>query len=109
MATATRGDLGNYPIRVSIISPEETVFEGDADRIIVPAWDGGVGILKNHAPMMVLLGAGELRVGKDDDEESFEITGGFLQVIDNVVTVLSEWDGESGTRGGADRNRERER
>jgi len=90
MATATRGDLGNYPIRVSIISPEETVFEGDADRIIVPAWDGEVGILKNHAPMMVLLGAGELRVGKDDDEESFEITGGFLQVIDNVVTVLSE-------------------
>src|SRR5690625_7906620 len=102
MATATRGDLGNYPIRVSIISPEETVFEGDADRVIVPAWDGEGGILKNHAPMMVLLGAGELRVGKDDDEESFEIPGGVLQVIDNVATVLSEQDGARGARGRRD-------
>jgi F-type H+-transporting ATPase subunit epsilon len=90
MATPTRRDRGELPIRVSVISPERIIFEGEADQVVAPAWDGEVGILRNHAPFMVLLGPGELRISQRDTEERFYVSGGFLQVVDNVVTVLSE-------------------
>lgn len=90
MATLATGNRGESPIRVSVISPERVIYEGEADQVIAPAWDGKVGILGNHAPMMLLLGSGELRIQRRDAEERFYVSGGFLQVIDNVVTVLSE-------------------
>ena len=75
---------------VLVISPEKTVYDGDADSVVVPAWDGQLGIMKGHAPMLVLLGEGELRVTLDGADKRFHIRGGFLQVVDDVVTVLSE-------------------
>lgn len=82
--------MAGEPLKVSVISPEQTVFEGTADMVVVPAWDGEMGILRNHAPMLVLLGKGPLRVRTASGEQRFEVSGGFLQVVDNVVTVLSE-------------------
>lgn len=90
MAATPEGARGNAPIRVSVLTPERTIFEGEADQVVAPAWDGEVGILKNHAPMMVLLGEGDLRVRRGDVEDRFFVSGGFLQVVDNVITVLSE-------------------
>ena len=77
-------------MKVSVISPEKTVYEGEADQVIVPAWDGQLGVLRGHAPMLVLLGDGELRVTSGGSEQKFHISGGFMQVADDVVTVLSE-------------------
>jgi F-type H+-transporting ATPase subunit epsilon len=76
---------------VAVISPERTVFEGEATQVVAPAWDGEVGVLRGHAPMLVLLGQGELRVTSvGGGVERFHVAGGFLQVADDVVTVLSE-------------------
>ncbi|HEY8367990.1 MAG TPA: F0F1 ATP synthase subunit epsilon, partial [Thermodesulfobacteriota bacterium] len=61
-----------------------------ADMVVAPAWDGEVGILRGHAPFMVLLGEGDLRIRRGDVEDRFWVSGGFMQVIDDVVTVLSE-------------------
>ena len=74
-------------LKVSVISPEKVLFEGEADSVVAPAFDGEVGILTGHAPMMTLLGRGTLRLcaGK-----SFSIEGGFLQVIENTVRVVTE-------------------
>lgn len=77
-------------IAVSVISPERTIYEGDADLVVAPAWDGEVGILSNHAPMLTLLGKGDLRIRRGEREDRFFVSGGFLQVAENVVTVLSE-------------------
>jgi F-type H+-transporting ATPase subunit epsilon len=77
-------------LKVSVISPERTVFEGEADQVVVPAWDGQLGVLRGHAPMLVLLGEGELRVTRGGADEKFQIRGGFMQVADDIVTVLSE-------------------
>lgn len=77
-------------LAVTLMSPERTLFEGEADLVVAPAWDGEVGILRGHAPMMVLLGSGELRVRRGDVERHFTVSGGFLQVVEDVVTVLSE-------------------
>lgn len=80
-------------LKVSVITPESTIFEGEADMVVAPAWDGEVGILRGHAPMMTLLGTGQLRVTRGGSEEHFQLGGGFLQVADDVVTVLSETAG----------------
>jgi F-type H+-transporting ATPase subunit epsilon len=77
-------------LTVAIISPERTVFEGEASMVVAPAWDGQVGILPNHAPMLVLLGEGPLRVDAAGGSQHFTVAGGFMQVYENTVTVLSE-------------------
>ena len=75
-------------LEVAVISPERTIYEGRADAVVAPAWDGEVGILRGHAPMVALLGTGDLRVRRGDREERFLVAGGFLQVADDVVTIL---------------------
>jgi len=75
-------------LTVSIISPEAVLFEGTAESVVAPAFDGEVGILTGHAPMVTLLGRGELRLGTNGNR--FEVEGGFLQVLDDVVRVVTE-------------------
>lgn len=77
-------------LTVSVVSPERVVFEGEADLVVAPAWDGEVGILRQHAPMLALLGEGDVRVRLGNREERFFVAGGFLQVAADVVTILSE-------------------
>jgi F-type H+-transporting ATPase subunit epsilon len=77
-------------LKVSVISPEQTLFEGEATQVVAPAYDGQVGILTDHAPMMALLGRGTLRVSAGGDERRFTVEGGFLQVVDNQVRVVTE-------------------
>ncbi|MCI0435437.1 MAG: F0F1 ATP synthase subunit epsilon [Gemmatimonadetes bacterium] len=77
-------------LKVSVISPERTIFEGEADQVVAPAWDGEMGILRGHAPMLVLLGKGSLRIRTSAGEQRYAVEGGFLQIVDDVVTVLSE-------------------
>lgn len=77
-------------LKVSVISPTQVGFEGEGESVIVPAYDGLLGILYNHAPMMVLLGDGELVIRDGEEEHRLHVSGGFLQVVDNVVSVLAE-------------------
>jgi F-type H+-transporting ATPase subunit epsilon len=74
-------------LNVSVISPEAILYEGQTDSVVAPAYDGEVGILTGHAPMMALLGKGVLRLG---DGKRFNVDGGFLQVVDNAVRVVTE-------------------
>ena len=77
-------------LRVSLISPERTLFEGEVDTVVAPAFDGEVGVLTGHAPMMTLLGRGALRVGSGAAERRFLVEGGFLQVADDAVRIVTE-------------------
>ncbi|HEX2095709.1 MAG TPA: ATP synthase F1 subunit epsilon [Longimicrobiaceae bacterium] len=77
-------------LRVSVLSPEQAVYEGEATHVVAPALDGKLGILRGHAPLMALLGEGILRIDTGRESVQFHVAGGFLQVVDNVVTVLSE-------------------
>ncbi len=78
-------------MRVSIISPEKSVFDGEATSVIAPAYDGKVGILPRHAPFMTLIGDGTLTVRQDGDStREFHVRGGFLQVMNDVVNVVAE-------------------
>jgi F-type H+-transporting ATPase subunit epsilon len=78
-------------LKVSVISPERVLYEGEATAVVAPAYDGEVGILTGHAPMMSLLGKGSLRIsGGSGAASQFQIEGGFLQVVDNNVRVVTE-------------------
>jgi F-type H+-transporting ATPase subunit epsilon len=76
-------------LKVSVVSPEATLFEGDATSVVAPAFDGEVGILDNHAPMITVLGQGVLRVDGATPAK-FMVSGGFVQVVDNQVRVVTE-------------------
>lgn len=76
-------------MRVTVISPERSLFEGEADAVIAPAFDGQVGILPRHAPFLTLLGEGRLtvRVGAGE-ATTIQVAGGFLQVVGDAVRVV---------------------
>jgi len=77
-------------LKISLISPEAVLFQGDAAIVVAPAHDGEVGILERHAPMMTLLGNGVVRLGGGGADKSFNVEGGFLQVVDDVVRIVTE-------------------
>jgi F-type H+-transporting ATPase subunit epsilon len=112
-------------MKALVISPERVLFEGEVSSVFAPAFDGEVGILPKHAPMVTLLGRGVLRlgltrgghaeeegrqqggggpvgeeglagvagvggVGGRAAERRFDVSGGFLQVADDVVRLVTE-------------------
>ena len=89
-APAAGTGAGAGALHVVVLSPERTVYEGAADSVVAPAYNGSLGILRGHAPMMALLGEGALRITHGGQELRYTVAGGFLQVADNQVTVLSE-------------------
>ncbi len=82
--------LGTRKLRVSVISPMSVGFEGEAEALVAPAHDGLLGILYGHAPMVVLLGEGELSLRDAGEVRRFRVARGFLQVVENEVAVLAE-------------------
>ena len=77
-------------MHVTVISPERSVFNGEAESVVAPAYDGLVGILNRHAPFLTLLGEGVLRVRHSVATSVFKVAGGFLQVVDNTVRVVAD-------------------
>jgi F-type H+-transporting ATPase subunit epsilon len=76
-------------MHVTVISPERAVFDGEADAVVAPAFDGEVGILPQHAPFITLLGQGTLAVRRGGDTSRFHVEGGFLQVVADMVRVVA--------------------
>jgi len=76
-------------MRVSVISAERSVFEGEADSVVAPAYDGLVGILPRHAPFMTLLGTGVVRINASGGVHRLDVAGGFLQVARDVVRIVA--------------------
>ena len=75
-------------LRVVVVTPEQTVLDATTDFVALPLFDGELGVAPGHAPMIGRLGYGELRIGHGDGHRYY-IDGGFVQVVDNVVSVLT--------------------
>ncbi|MGE5675699.1 MAG: F0F1 ATP synthase subunit epsilon [Mycobacterium leprae] len=74
-----------------IITPERQVLKDVAtDALVVPVVDGSMGILKNHAPMVAALRTGVLRYKQGGQDRRVAITGGFLELSNNKITVLAD-------------------
>ena len=72
-----------------VVTPEETALEAQADFIAVPLYDGELGIAPGHSPLIGRLGFGELRLRAAGATRRYFIDGGFVQVADNVVSILT--------------------
>ena len=81
-------------LQVRVVSPDSVLFEGSAASVVAPAWDGRVGILPGHAPMIALLGAGDLSIDlPGGGSERFFVAGGVLKVERDELMILTEYGG----------------
>lgn len=101
--------VGSGTLEVTVVSPARPIYEGEARFVTAPAWDrleggrslygggdspdrltvGQLGIFPRHAPLVAALGSGLLRIGLDGGRVArFAVSGGFLKVGDNRVTIL---------------------
>jgi F-type H+-transporting ATPase subunit epsilon len=82
--STSAGDL-----RCIVVTPEATVLETPADFVALPLFDGEAGVLPGRAPLIGRLGFGELRVRAAGATHRYYVDGGFVQVADNIVSVLT--------------------
>jgi F-type H+-transporting ATPase subunit epsilon len=78
------------PILLEIVTPERLAYSGEVDSVQVPGSEGEMGILPHHAPLVSMLGIGELVIRTGGAEELFAIIGGFVQVRPDKVVVMAE-------------------
>ncbi len=72
-----------------VVTPEATAFQSPAQFVALPLYDGELGVAPGHSPFIGRLGYGELRINEGDTVRKFYIDGGFVQVANNVVSVLT--------------------
>jgi F-type H+-transporting ATPase subunit epsilon len=80
----------NDTFHCSVITPERAVLETEATFVAFPAHDGEVGILPGRAPLLFKMGIGELRVESAEGNHNFFVDGGFAQMVENRLTLLTE-------------------
>lgn len=77
-------------MHLEVITAERRVYSYDVEVLVAPGIDGELGILPHHAPLMTALQPGEIMIRKDREETFLAVTGGFLEVIGNHVTILAD-------------------
>ena len=78
------------PLHLEVITPERKVYEDDVDMVIAPGSEGYLGILPRHAPLLTILDVGELDIIKGDVRTPFAVSGCFMEVLPNRVTILAD-------------------
>jgi F-type H+-transporting ATPase subunit epsilon len=77
-------------MNLEIITPDTTIYEGEAELVQLPGIDGSFEILNNHAPLISALDKGKIKIKKNGKEEFFDINGGVIEVLNNKVLILAE-------------------
>lgn len=85
----TTATASSSTLQCVVVTPETTVVDVPADFVALPLFDGECGIAPNHSPLIGRLGYGELRIRRGGETQRFYVDGGFVQVADNVVSVLT--------------------
>ena len=79
------------PFNVDVVSPEGTLWSGDAEFVVARTTEGEIGILAGHEPLMAALSAGPVLIDHDGDQRTtIAVHGGFMQVVENRVTLLTD-------------------
>jgi len=81
---------GKPYLHVVIATGDRLVYDGDAECVIAPAFNGQISVLVHHAPLLAVLEPGELVVRLADQAQSFAVGGGFIEVRDNQVIILAD-------------------
>lgn len=76
-------------LKCVVVTPEKAVLDEPADFVVVPMYDGELGVAPDRLPLIGRLGFGELRLTQGNQTKHYYVDGGFVQVRANVVTVLT--------------------
>jgi F-type H+-transporting ATPase subunit epsilon len=77
-------------LTLELVTPERPAFSGEGDSVVLPAWEGEMGVLPGHAPFLVQLKPGEVRLKADGDVKLFAVSGGFAEILDDKVSLFAE-------------------
>lgn len=78
------------PMQLEIITAQRVVLTDEVDQVNAPTRAGRVGILPHHAPLLTVLDVGELDIYKNGEITPLAISGGFMEVLNNRVTILAD-------------------
>lgn len=76
--------------RLEIVTPEKQAFADDVESLVVPAYEGYLGVLSGHAPLLCVLAGGKIKIQKGREEIHFATTGGFMEVTPKKAVILAE-------------------
>src|SRR5436190_5828424 len=82
-------DRAPRTLQCVVVTPERTVLDTTVDSVVLPMYDGELGVLPGRAALIGRLGPGELRTRRGPDTARFFVDGGFAQIHNNIVTVLT--------------------
>ena len=77
-------------ITMEVVTPEHHVISVETESVVVPAFEGYLGVLPNHAPLITQLGVGVVTYKVGGQEKRMAITGGFMEVKDNKMVILAD-------------------
>lgn len=77
-------------MRVLIITGEKEVYSDDVDVVVAPGLEGDLGILPHHADLITSLRQGQIMIRKDGEEIFLAVSGGFIEIMNNKVTILAD-------------------
>jgi F-type H+-transporting ATPase subunit epsilon len=77
-------------LHVELVSPEEILYQGDAEMVVCRTSDGEIAFLTGHVPFLGALGTGEVRIISGPETQAVQVDGGFVEVRDDQVIILSD-------------------
>ena len=77
-------------MKVIIITGEKEVYSDDVDVVVAPGIEGDLGILPHHAALITSLRPGQIMIRKNGEETFLNVTGGFIEIMNNEVTILAD-------------------
>lgn len=77
-------------MNLEILTPEQSIYQGEASLVQLPGIDGLFEILDNHAPLISVLSEGKVKIKVGNDFKYFDINGGVVEVMNNKILVLAE-------------------
>ena len=87
---------GHKHLTLELVTPEKVAWSAPADFVVIPAFDGEMGVLPGHQPFLVQLAAGEVRVTTGDEVKHFAISGGFAEVKNDTISLFAETAEDAG-------------
>lgn len=82
--------MPNHHLTLELITPEKVAWSAPADMVVLPAFDGEMGVLPGHQPFLVQLASGEVRITEKGQVKRFAVSGGFAEIKDNAISLFAE-------------------
>jgi F-type H+-transporting ATPase subunit epsilon len=82
--------MSDKHLTLELVTPEKVAWSAPADFVVLPGFDGEMGVLPGHMPFLVQLAEGEVRVTENNQVKRFAVSGGFAEIKDNVVSLFAE-------------------